>query len=130
MKELDYDQLMCFFANEKVSKIVELAQDRLRLAEALRNYDQPNWGSLEPDTIEAQEAATSDGEMYDRAEERIYRLLDTNPETFTTIVSVLSWEWPESGLARHLDDYRAQRGLFSGWSPGDTERDDADEASS
>jgi len=110
---LTYNRVMSFLGNSDYEEIERLAANPMELeANLSQSYSEPE--DLEPDTPEASAAAMADGQMYDRAEETIYRLMEKNPsawETFKATVRKLS---PESAVAPHLEKYSLTDHLYSG----------------
>jgi hypothetical protein len=76
----DYDSLMTFLAETPQSELISLSQQPATLAQKLEaEYPSRPWGNVAPDSQEAQDGATADGERDSDAEETIYSLLEANP---------------------------------------------------
>ena len=121
---LDYDKVMTFLAETPTKKLVQLANNPLLLEKVLSKAYSRDWGSLEPDTLEAQEAATADGMRDALAEERIYHLLIHQPKTWETFKAVLKKLEPDSAIAEFLDRYHKSDLLLYGWEDPSEEAQD------
>jgi predicted aldo/keto reductase-like oxidoreductase len=102
---LDYDKVMSFLANSTLKELSQWSKNLDFLKKKMADAYVRDWGNLEPDTQEALEAATADGSLYDRAEEKIYYLLKHQPETWKAIKLAVKQLDPDSGIAAFLDGY-------------------------
>lgn len=113
--KLDYDKVMSFLAGTPVRELVALAANPALLEEEMLAACSRDWGSLEPDSQEALEAAEADAETYDRAEETIYRLVDKHPEVWEAVKAVVRKHDQQDGTAEFLDRYSKEDLDFYRW---------------
>lgn len=105
---LDYDKVMSFLAGTTPDELMRLANNPALLEKSLsQTFSEDR--SLEPDTPEAQDAATADGNRDDRAEETIYQLLQHHPKTWETFKAAANKLAPDSAVADFLDRYQPDR---------------------
>ena len=102
----DYETVMTFLAETPVQTLVHLAQSPARLdSYLLTNYKPKETEQIAPDSQEANNAATASGETDDRAEEKIYLLLKTQPKTWQAIKEAVHRVSVGDGIAEFLDRY-------------------------
>jgi hypothetical protein len=89
---LQWENLLKFLADTDVNRIVELVSDNTgRLSRVLRrNYARRvKYPRLEPDTIEAADAAAAESGLWDLAEERVAELRAEAPDTWEAMVRLI-----------------------------------------
>jgi len=107
----DYDRVMSFLGNSDYAAIVRIAANPVELEAILsRSYSEPE--DLEPDTPEAWEAATAEGERDDRAEEMIYRLLRESPQTWEAFKQTVNKLSPQDGTEAFLGRFTLKGNLW------------------
>jgi hypothetical protein len=104
----DYDSLMTFLAETPVLNLVDLAAQPAALDKYLLDkYPEKEWGNIAPDTQEAQDAATASGEVSDRAEKKIYLLLEKAPAAWEAIKESIKRVAADDGSLAFFQRYHA-----------------------